>query len=116
MISIDWGSTSFRAYRLDVGGAIVDARTAAAGILSVEAGDYASVLEKQVGDWIAAGETQIIMSGMIGSRQGWLEVPYAACPAGLDEIVAGIRKVARRAARRGSRRASRVAMKPESRM
>ena len=93
MIAIDWGSTSFRAYRLDAGGEIVDARAASAGILSVESGDYASVLDKQVGDWIDAGESQIIMSGMIGSRQGWLEVPYAACPAGIDEIVAGIRKV-----------------------
>ena len=94
MLAVDWGTTSFRAYRLDAGGAIVDARSAAAGILSVERGDYASAPEKQTGDWIAAGETQIIMSGMIGSRQGWLEVPYAACPAGFDEIVAGMRKVA----------------------
>jgi 2-dehydro-3-deoxygalactonokinase len=30
---------------------------------------------------------------MIGSRQGWLEVPYAACPAGFEEIAAGMRKV-----------------------
>jgi len=33
------------------------------------------------------------MSGMIGSRQGWLEVPYATCPAGLEEIAAGMRPV-----------------------
>ena len=38
--------------------------------------------------------TPVVMSGMIGSRQGWVEVPYAACPAGLDEIAAGMRKVA----------------------
>ncbi len=94
MISIDWGTTSFRAYRLDPAGAIVDSRSAPAGILSVEGGDYAAVLEQHAGDWIAAGETRIVMSGMIGSRQGWLEVPYAACPAGLDEIAAGMRRVA----------------------
>jgi 2-dehydro-3-deoxygalactonokinase len=33
------------------------------------------------------------MSGMIGSRQGWLEVPYVASPAGLDQVAAGMRKV-----------------------
>lgn len=94
MIAIDWGTTSFRAYRLDRDGAIVDSRSAPAGILSVEGGQFSAVLERQAGDWIADGETQVVMSGMIGSRQGWLEVPYAACPAGLGEIAAGMRKVA----------------------
>ena len=93
MLAIDWGTSSFRAYRLDPVGRIVDSRSATAGILSVEGGSFAGVLEQHAGDWIAAGETPVVMSGMIGSRQGWLEVPYAACPAGLDEIAAGMRKV-----------------------
>ena len=29
----------------------------------------------------------IILSGMIGSRQGWKEAPYAQCPASADDIV-----------------------------
>ena len=94
MIAIDWGTTSFRAYRLDKAGRIVDTRLAPAGILAVENGKFADALEQQAGEWVTAGETQVVMSGMIGSRQGWLEVPYAACPAGLDEIAAGMRKVA----------------------
>jgi 2-dehydro-3-deoxygalactonokinase len=55
---------------------------------------FSAVLEEQAGSWIAAGNGPVVMSGMIGSRQGWLEVPYAACPAGFDEIAAGMRKVA----------------------
>ncbi len=94
MIAIDWGTTSFRAYLLDPAGRIVDSRSAPAGILSVEGGNFAAVLEQRAGDWIAAGATPVVMSGMIGSRQGWLEVPYAACPAGLAEIAAGMRKIA----------------------
>jgi 2-dehydro-3-deoxygalactonokinase len=94
MIAIDWGTTSFRAYRLDEGGRIIDSRSAPAGILTIENGKFATVLEQQVGEWIDAGETQVVMSGMIGSRQGWMEVPYADCPAGLDEIAAGMRSVA----------------------
>lgn len=93
MLAIDWGTTSFRAYRLDPTGTIVDTRAAPAGILSVEGGRFADVLERQVGAWMDAGDTQVVMSGMIGSRQGWLEVPYAACPAGAEEIAAGMRKV-----------------------
>jgi 2-dehydro-3-deoxygalactonokinase len=94
MLAIDWGTTSFRAYRLDAAGGILDSRASASGILSVEGGRFAAALEQQAGDWIAAGESPVVMSGMIGSRQGWLEVPYAACPAGFDEIAAGMRKVA----------------------
>lgn len=94
MLAIDWGTTGFRAYRLDGDGRIVDSRSAPAGILSVKDGAFAAVLEQHAGDWIAAGDGPIVMSGMIGSRQGWTEVPYAACPAGLAEIAAGTRKLA----------------------
>ncbi len=94
MLAVDWGTTGFRAYRLDGDGRILDSRSAAAGILSVKDGAFAAVLEEHAGDWIATGEAPIVMSGMIGSRQGWAEVPYASCPAGLEEIAAGLRKVA----------------------
>jgi len=94
MLAVDWGTTGFRGYRLDGEGRILDSRSAAAGILSVKDGAFAAVLEEQVGDWIGAGESPIVMSGMIGSRQGWIEVPYANCPAGFEEIAAGVRKVA----------------------
>ena len=93
MIAIDWGTTSFRAYRLDANGATVESRSAPDGILAVKDGEFAAVLQRHAGDWIAAGESRIVMSGMVGSRQGWLEVPYADCPAGLDSIAAGMRKV-----------------------
>ncbi len=33
------------------------------------------------------------MSGMVGSRQGWLEVPYVNCPADLAAIAKGVRPV-----------------------
>ena len=93
MIAIDWGTSSFRAYRLGSDGRVLDTRSAPKGILSVENGTFSAVLEAQAGDWIAAGDGPVVMSGMIGSRQGWLEVPYAACPAGFEEIAAGMRKV-----------------------
>jgi 2-dehydro-3-deoxygalactonokinase len=34
----------------------------------------------------------VIASGMITSRQGWVEVPYCACPAGSAELAAGLRR------------------------
>ena len=99
MIAIDWGTSSFRAYRLTPEGAIADKRSAQLGILAVQDGKFAEALENQVGDWLDAGETRVVMSGMIGSRQGWKEAPYARCPAGVEEIAAGMIEVRWRSSR-----------------
>jgi 2-keto-3-deoxy-galactonokinase len=84
-------------------GAILENRTAAKGILP-ERREFGA-LEEQVGDWIAAGEALIMMSGMVGSRQGWAEVLYVQCPAGFDHFAAHLRKV-EWGARRGARASS----------
>lgn len=93
MLAVDWGTSSLRCYRLDGAGRILEQRSSAKGILAVEGGRFAQALESEAGDWIAAGEAPIVMSGMIGSRQGWLEAPYAECPAGLAEIAGALEEV-----------------------
>jgi 2-dehydro-3-deoxygalactonokinase len=93
MIAVDWGTSSLRAYRLNPDGGVLERRSAPLGIMQVEGGRFAEALESQVGDWLAAGDTPVVMSGMIGSRQGWMEVPYASCPAGAAQIAAGLREV-----------------------
>lgn len=89
MIAVDWGTSSFRAYRLDASGAVLEQRSAAAGLIACQ-GRFESVLAQQLAGW---SDELIVMAGMIGSRNGWREVPYVACPAGLDEIAAGMRSV-----------------------
>ncbi|HKF71770.1 MAG TPA: 2-dehydro-3-deoxygalactonokinase [Stellaceae bacterium] len=86
MIAIDWGTSSFRAYRVDAGGRIIDQRSAPRGILKVEAGGFAGVLGDEIGAWLDQETGAIFMSGMIGSRQGWKEVPYLPCPADLEAV------------------------------
>jgi len=88
MISIDWGTSSLRAYLLDGTGAILERRAAPAGITTIRNGDFASALLDAIAGWPA--DELVVMSGMIGSRQGWREAPYAPCPAGLAEIAAAI--------------------------
>jgi 2-dehydro-3-deoxygalactonokinase len=91
LIGLDWGTTAFRAYRLDAGGGVLEARSAAAGILKVPEGDFEGVLEREIGPWLAAAPgLPVIASGMITSRQGWVEVPYCPCPAGSAEIAAAL--------------------------
>jgi 2-dehydro-3-deoxygalactonokinase len=86
MIGVDWGTSSARAYRLAPGGAVLDRRETTLGILRVPAGGFPDALRALAGDWIAAGERRVLLAGMVGSRQGWQEAPYLACPAGLDAL------------------------------
>jgi len=93
MIAVDWGTTQLRAYRLDVKGAVLEARERSEGILSVPAGGFPAVLDAITSGWESDAD-RVLMSGMVGSRQGWLEVRYVDCPAGLDAIAKGVKPVA----------------------
>jgi 2-dehydro-3-deoxygalactonokinase len=98
LIGIDWGTTSFRAYRLDAGGRVVDGKSAPSGIL--KAGHFERVFEREIGAWLVdQPDLPVIASGMITSRQGWVEVPYCPCPAGSDEIARALRRYATGAGR-----------------
>jgi 2-dehydro-3-deoxygalactonokinase len=90
MIGVDWGTSSFRAFRLDADGRIRDRRACPRGILTIEAGRFDEELLRQVGDWIADGEERVLLAGMIGSRQGWQEATYLPCPAGSAELAGAL--------------------------
>jgi 2-dehydro-3-deoxygalactonokinase len=91
LIGLDWGTTSFRAYRIGPAGRVLQQRERDAGILKVQDGDFAGTLQDAIGDWLAgAPDLPVLAAGMIGSRQGWHEAPYAPCPAGLAELAGGL--------------------------
>ncbi|TGD96778.1 2-dehydro-3-deoxygalactonokinase [Methylobacterium nonmethylotrophicum] len=93
MIAVDWGTSSARAYRLAPDGAVLERREGAGGILRVPEGGFPAALAGMVGPWLADGETRVLLSGMVGSRQGWQEAPYLACPAGLDDLAGAVEPV-----------------------
>jgi 2-dehydro-3-deoxygalactonokinase len=88
MIGVDWGSSGLRAYRLGDDGNIVDLRIATSGIASLTPTDYPAVLRSHIGDWLdLMPAATVLLSGMVGSRQGWREAPYVNCPAALTDLV-----------------------------
>jgi 2-dehydro-3-deoxygalactonokinase len=93
MIGVDWGTSSQRAFRLDADGRVLEHRETGRGILHVAEGRFGDALSDLVGDWIAAGERRVLLSGMIGSRQGWVEAPYLRCPAGPKDLAAKLMRV-----------------------
>jgi 2-dehydro-3-deoxygalactonokinase len=93
MIGVDWGTTSFRAFRVTGDGTIRDRRASPRGILNVPDGRFGDTLRDEIGPWLAAGEQHVLLSGMIGSRQGWKEAPYLPCPAGAADLAARVKLV-----------------------
>jgi 2-dehydro-3-deoxygalactonokinase len=90
MIGIDWGTTNFRAFRIARDGSIRERRAGPKGILNVPDGRFGDTLREEIGPWLAAGEDRVLLSGKIGSRQGWKEAPYLPCPAGASELGAAL--------------------------
>lgn len=89
LIAVDWGSTNFRASLL-IDGRVVDRIESADGIRNRDGRDYDDLLASLVGHWRPA---RVLMSGMIGSREGWQEIPYVSVPAGIPEIRLGIQSL-----------------------
>lgn len=89
LIAIDWGTSSFRARRIDAGGGVLELRRTEDGILSVEGGAFEDRLRHIIGDWLDPA-IPCLASGMITSRQGWIETPYVPCPASHASLVAQV--------------------------
>lgn len=93
LIGLDWGTTSCRAYLIGAEGTVLDRQFDGPGILKAE-GHFGPWLDSIIGGWVATqGAAPVILSGMIGSRQGWKEAPYAQCPAGADDIVKALARI-----------------------
>lgn len=89
LLALDWGTSSLRACLLGETGSVVEQRSQPWGILHLPDGGFAAALEGIAGDWLAASpELPVIASGMVGSAQGWHEVPYVDCPADAASLAA----------------------------
>ena len=91
LIGIDWGTSSLRAYLLGPGALLLDSRSQPWGIQHTPDRDFARAYRLLLEDWLARWPgLPAIASGMIGSRQGWREVPYVDCPADAPALAAGL--------------------------
>ncbi len=86
LIAVDWGTSALRGARLDAAGRVLEEKSAPLGILNIPNGDFAGVFASLFSDWMKPAGSVCLISGMAGSRQGWREAPYVACPAGPDDL------------------------------
>jgi len=85
----DWGTTRLRIWLLDASGVVVAERRSDEGMLAARPDRFGAILERQLADMAAPADLPVIICGMAGARQGWIEAPYANVPVSLDEALAG---------------------------
>lgn len=90
LVAVDWGTSALRAARIAPDGAVLEERASTRGILAVPAGGFPAVLAETCGEWLGDAAALCLVSGMAGSRQGWREAPYLACPAGFSELAGAV--------------------------
>ncbi|MDQ6634532.1 MAG: 2-dehydro-3-deoxygalactonokinase [Gemmatimonadota bacterium] len=94
LIGLDWGTTALRAFLLADDGVVIDSRTEPWGIMHVPHGDFAAAFETVTAEWRRKWRgLSAIAAGMVGSANGWVETPYRAAPAGVDELASALTTV-----------------------
>lgn len=88
LIGVDWGGSSLRVFRFDDLGGVSERRSSRRGVAAIENGRFAEALGELIADWATSGDVRVIMCGMVGSRQGWAEADYIACPTDLRALAA----------------------------
>lgn len=94
LITVDWGTSNFRAALLDGDGQVLDRLQAPKGLLQLERQELTATLTELLNPWLPKlPNAPILMAGMIGSADGLVEVPYLECPASLDDIAGALAPV-----------------------
>lgn len=86
LIGLDWGTTSLRAFLIGAQGDVLDQFSKSQGIMNVTNGDFEGVFRDLIARWMPPAGLPVIASGMITSRNGWVETPYVQVPSGAREL------------------------------
>lgn len=88
-LAVDWGTTNFRAWLMHDAD-VVSVMSAPCGLLQVQNGQFEAALQAHIAPWIAEhGALPILMAGMVGSQQGWVNVPYCEGHTGAQQLAQG---------------------------
>jgi 2-dehydro-3-deoxygalactonokinase len=89
LIALDWGTSSLRAYWLEAG-RIRESQAQPWGVRHLPEGGFSGALAEITAGWPRLPR---LACGMVGSRQGWLEVPYLDLPADTAQLGRALRNV-----------------------
>ena len=78
----DWGTSHLRLFLCDARGKVLDAVTGP-GVAGSD-GRCEQIFDSLTSKWTA--QPPAVLCGMVGSNIGWVQAPYAACPATVADI------------------------------
>lgn len=87
-VAVDWGTSNLRAWGMDGEGEIAFSRSSPDGMGRLSREQYPDVLTGLLGSE-ADGVSEVVICGMAGARQGWIEAPYLDAPADLRTLANG---------------------------
>ena len=85
-IAVDWGTSSFRAYLIEEN-VITDTIQTEDGMKFVKDNNFENIFINLIEKWLIKNKKiDVLASGMLGARQGWIEAPYEKAPCNLNNI------------------------------
>jgi 2-dehydro-3-deoxygalactonokinase len=85
-VAVDWGTSSFRLWLIDRAAGVLQERRSQEGMMAAAKLGFAAVLQSHLDAVGAASDLPVVICGMAGARQGWVEAGYIDTPAHLALI------------------------------
>ncbi len=93
-VVVDWGTSSFRGWLMSADGEALAESRGGEGMLHCAGGaSFAPVLRDHLARLGAPEAAPVLICGMAGARQGWVEAPYLKTPTRLDALHEGAIRV-----------------------
>jgi 2-dehydro-3-deoxygalactonokinase len=86
-VAVDWGTSSFRLWLVDGARNVLAERRSHEGMMAAAEPGFAAVLQSHLQAVGAAPGLPVVVCGMAGARQGWVEAGYVDTPARLASIL-----------------------------
>jgi 2-dehydro-3-deoxygalactonokinase len=89
LIAVDWGTSSFRLWVLDHDAHVISESRGGDGLLFAAREGFSNILLRHLTAAKAPSDRPILICGMAGARNGWVEAGYVETPAELVAISRG---------------------------
>ncbi|MBB2724282.1 UNVERIFIED_ORG: 2-dehydro-3-deoxygalactonokinase [Rhizobium aethiopicum] len=93
-VAVDWGTSSFRLWLMARDGSVLAERRSGEGMTSAAKTGFSTVLSSHLAAIEAPENLPVVVCGMAGARQGWVEAGYIDVPAPLASILTAAVRVA----------------------
>nr|WP_314259561.1 2-dehydro-3-deoxygalactonokinase [uncultured Devosia sp.] len=89
-IAVDWGTSNLRGWGIAADGSVVFEKSSPKGMGKLQREEFPAALSELLDGVTANGnKLEVLICGMAGARQGWLEAPYLEAPTDLRGLLEG---------------------------